>query len=83
MSEKEVKEIELVTINDVFNAIDDENFERFMLDFMMFVHQIGEVKKKHPDLIVRSMIWKDDGVHEITGATMNGETVLFKGKKDE
>lgn len=77
---KKVIEHQIVDISDIFNVVNKENFERFMTDFMLFVHQIGEVKEKHPELKVQAMLWKDDGVHEITGYSMNGDRIIFKNQ---
>jgi hypothetical protein len=78
---KKIIEHQIVDITDVFTVVNKDNFERFMMDFMLFVHQIGEIKEKHPDLKVQAMLWKDDGVHEITGCSMNGNRIIFSKKK--
>jgi hypothetical protein len=78
MAKKKVIEHQIVDIADVFTVVNKDNFERFMMDFMLFVNQIGEVKEKHPTLKVQAMLWKDDGIHEITGCSMNGDRVVFK-----
>ena len=78
---KKVMEHSIVDISDVFTVVNKENFERFMTDFMLFVHQIGEVKEKHPTLKVQAMLWKDDGINEITGCSINGDRIVFSKKK--
>lgn len=78
---KKLIEHQIVTIEDVFNVVNEENFERFMIDFMLFVHQIGKVKEKHPDVKIQAMLWKDDGVNEITGCSINGDTIIFNKTK--
>jgi hypothetical protein len=77
---KKIIEHQIVDISDIFVVVNKENFERFMMDFMLFVHQISEVKEKYPSLKVQGMTWKDDGVHEITGYSMNGNKIVFKKK---
>jgi hypothetical protein len=78
---KKVMEHSIVDISDVFTVVNKDNFERFMMDFMLFVHHIGEIKEKHPDLKVQAMLWKDDGIHEITGCSINGDRIVFSKKK--
>lgn len=78
---KKLIEHRIETIEDVFNVVDEENFERFMTDFMLFVYQIGTVKRKHPEVKIQSMLWKDDGIHEITGCSINDDRVIFKKPK--
>lgn len=78
MPKKKIIEHQIVDIADIFDVVNKDNFERFMTDFMLFVHQIGEVKEKHPTLKVQAMLWKDDGINEITGYSMNGNRIEFK-----
>ena len=65
------------TIEDIFNVVDEENYENFMRDFMLFVYQVGGLKRKYPKLKVDNMMWKNDGINEITGFTLNGEQINF------
>jgi hypothetical protein len=83
MAKKKIIEHQIVDISDIFTVVNKENFERFMMDFMLFVNQIGEVKEKYPALKVQAMLWKDDGIHEITGCSMNGTQVKFSKTEKE
>lgn len=67
----------ITSIRDIFDVVDEENFDRFMTDFYIFVAQTGKVKREIPDLKITAMRWVDDGVHEITGVTLNGDEVKF------
>ena len=80
MSKKKIIEHNIVDMADIFNTVTKDNFERFMADFMLFVYQVAEVKEKNPDLRVQSMLWKDDGINEITGYSLNGNSVVFRKK---
>jgi hypothetical protein len=74
-------EHEIDNISDIFDAVNSENYERFMLDFMTFVYQIGILKSKHPEIEIKSLIWKDDGKPQMTSLTVNGEKIIFKKDK--
>lgn len=81
MAKKKIVEHQIVDIADIFNVVNKDNYERFMTDFMLFVYQIGEVREKHPTLKVQAMLWKDDGIHEITGLSINGDKTVFRKTK--
>ncbi len=74
--EKQTHEIE--TIEDIFDVVTEDNFDRFMTDFYVFVAQIAKVKREIPDVEIKTMKWTDDGIHKITGVTINGDEVNFK-----
>lgn len=69
--------IEIKSISDIAAIITEENRERFMLDFACFIYHAAEIRAKHPDIGINSMLWKDDGVHEIFGCCINGEMIRF------
>jgi hypothetical protein len=77
---KKIVEHKIETIEDIFNVIDEDNFERFMMDFMLFIHQAGMIKKSHPEVKIQSMLWTDDGIHEITGCSLNNTVIFSKNK---
>jgi hypothetical protein len=47
---------------------------------MLFIHQAGMIKKSHPEVKIQSMLWKDDGIHEITGFSLNNTVIFSKNK---
>ncbi len=79
MSDK-IKVVKIETIADIFEAITEENAERFLSDFMVFLAHGMNFKTKVPSGKVTHMLWKDDGNHDITGFMHNGKKVKIKGK---
>ena len=72
-------EHQIRTMEDVFTVLDGDNCERFFIDFCIYVNQVQMFKDKYPELIIDAMLWTDDGVHEITGVSINGDLIKFKG----
>ena len=82
MSKKEVQEHHINTIADIFEVVNDDNVEGFFMDLYLFIAQIGKIKEKHPEVKINGMIWKDDGLNEITGVMVNGQLINFSKKKN-
>tara|TARA_R110000868_G_scaffold119513_5_gene317290 strand:- start:22888 stop:23448 length:561 start_codon:yes stop_codon:yes gene_type:complete len=78
---KENTEHTIKTIEDIFNVVDDENFDQFFADLYLFIKQVGDVKKNHPKTKVTAMLWTDDGINEITGVA--GKNIRINFKKNE
>lgn len=58
-----------------------ENINDIFIDFCVFVNQSYKFKKEYPEAKISSMLWTDDGVHEITGVSLNGDMVNFRKTK--
>lgn len=80
--EKNIVEHEIKTIADIFDVVNDDNINDFFQDLYLFVAQIGKIKQKHPEVEIKSMIWKDDGINQITGVMVNGQFIDFRQKKE-
>ena len=78
---KEPKEIEIKTVEDFINAATEENYERLMHDFLIFCNSCMHVRKNHPDVVIKSMLWTDDGKNELTGLIVNGDKIVFSKTK--
>lgn len=76
------KPIKLSSIEDIIDNVTEENAERFLNDFCVFLALSIDLKSKLPAIRVTNMVWKDDGKHEPTGITYNGELIKIKKKKN-
>jgi len=80
---KNTEPIEIKTISDIYDTLTDENYDRFMTDFYIFFKQIGKLKKEHKEIKINSMLWTDDGIHKITGVTLNDDFIDFTSNHEE
>jgi hypothetical protein len=67
------KKLTLQSIKDIIENVNEENAERFLNDFIVFLAYSIEVKKSNLKVSITSMVWKDDSKHELVGYTYNGK----------
>lgn len=60
--------IRITTIQDIFNTVNKENIDRFMLDFYKIFHSISEAYDgiSKEDVKMEYFDWVDDGNNDIT-----------------
>jgi hypothetical protein len=62
----EQKEIELITITDIFNTVTKDNLDNFMIDFRNFLQNVVVLKEARLPVALEKFIWIDDGKHDQT-----------------
>ena len=94
---KKQKRYEIETIEQLVNISTTENFERFSVDFLLWlnhtVQMFDKIKENHPeyrdkhnsDIAKVKFIWIDDGKNELKNVqlrnTTTGEVTNIKAKK--
>lgn len=83
---KKPKQYRIDSLEKLLNIATEENFTRLMRDFNLWVNwyicAIQQIRKNHPEcadipnytLANAHMIWKDDGINEITSVAITDPT---------